>query len=249
MKRITKERKRELYLQIEPVAQDARNRIIAKDSIIQNSFELLEQLGFFIVGFPARDNSLSGFHTEKSNMHFIYINTGQDLGRQYFSIWHEYYHIFSGEKSDISLTKNREVDEVEYKAECFAGCMLMPSNIVHDYLVRHKIDLRWLSHAALIKMFTYFGVSYNAMLTRLIQLFPDYTNLNRLYGLSRDSRREEFLSKIRQYQGNEELIHPTNRLYITGKFFDDLQFNIENNRISNQKAHDIIDMLNNIGKK
>ena len=246
MKKITKERKHELYLQIEPIAREARERIIDCNSIIHDSFKLLEQQGFFIVGFPAQDDKLSGFHAEKSNIHFIYINTAQDLGRQYFSLWHEYYHIYTGEKSDISLTNNRDCDEIEYKAECFAGCILMPKELVDRYLKNNGIDIFWLRHTDLIKMYTYFGVSYNAMLTRLIQLFPVCKNLNKLYGLSTPKRREDFIAKIRENQGNESLIHPTNRLYISPRFFEDLQFNVENNRVSAQRVEGIINMLNGV---
>lgn len=241
---ISKERRRELYLQIEPIAQKARESIIDCNSVIEDSFKLLEQQGFFIVGFPAKDDKLSGFHAEKSNIHFIYVNTAHDLGRQYFSMWHEYYHIYTGEKSDVSLLDNRDSDEIEYKAECFAGCILMPKNLVDRYLKINGIDVNWLSHANLIKMYTYFGVSYNAMLTRLIQLYPYCKKLHSLYGLSKPGRKDELIFKIRENGGNESLMHPTNRLYISPKFFENLQFNIENNRISNQKVDGIIEMLN-----
>ena len=144
-KQITKERKRQLYEEVKPIAQKARDSIMEKNLVIKDSFEILEQQGFFIVGFPAKDNELSGFHVNKEGIHFIYINTGQDLGRQYFSLWHEYYHIYTGEQSNVSLSANRKIDEVEYKAECFAGCILMPDYLVEQYLIENFIDLKRLS--------------------------------------------------------------------------------------------------------
>lgn len=244
MKKISKDRKRELYLQVEPIAREARRHIIDCNSIIRDSFKLLEQQGFFIVGFPSKDDELSGFHSEKSGIHFIYINTSQNLGRQYFSLWHEYYHIYSGDKSDISILENRKYDETEYKAECFAGCILMPSELIEKYLFDNNINIKRLSHAALIKMYTYFGVSYSAMLTRLTELYPECDNLRKLYGIATKSQQQRFISKIRECQGNESIIHPTNKLYISPKFFEILKFNIENNRVSDEKVQGIIDMLN-----
>ena len=243
---ISATRKKELYEKIKPIAQDARNRIIDKNSIIENPFYTLEQAGFFIVGFPSKDDRISGFHIQKSEIHFIYVNTGHDLGRQYFSSFHEYYHIFTGEESDGNIIEKREHNEIEYKAECFAGCILMPENLVKKYIMDHAINLNWLSHAQLIKMFTYFNVSYNAMLKRLTQLYPGYLNMNKLYGISTKPKRKEFIQKIKDNDGNEKLIHPTSNLYITQSFFEDLKFNIENERISQDKAKGIITMLNSV---
>jgi Zn-dependent peptidase ImmA (M78 family) len=167
--------KQELDLFVIPIAKEVRKSFIDENKPINDTFFYIEQLGFFLVRFPALDNTedLSGFYIEKEHNKCIYVNSRQNLGRQYLSVWHEFYHAYTGEGKGLSYITATKKDPIEYKADSFAGCILMPDNLVKQYINKNKINLEYLSYIDIIKMQNYFHVGYSAMLTRLIQLFPD----------------------------------------------------------------------------
>jgi Zn-dependent peptidase ImmA (M78 family) len=244
--KLSPEDKQLLYHDIAPIASEYRREILRESEPVVDTFSVLEKLGFFLIRFPA-DESLSGFHIKKSGLDCIFINSKHPLGRQYFSSWHEYYHAVTGEGGGISLANQREHDEIEYKAECFASCILMPEPLVKKYIKSNKVNLRFLSYIELIKMQNYFRVSYSAMITRLIQLFPEYKKeLSPRYALGTISRKGELMSKTVQAGGDLLLIQPTNGAILPKRFYENLDFNLENNRITEEKYTSIKKLIESI---
>jgi Zn-dependent peptidase ImmA (M78 family) len=235
-----------LYRSVIPVASEYRMKILDENQPIEDSFAVLEELGFFIVRFPA-DESLSGFHIKKSGRDCIFINSKHPLGRQFFSSWHEYYHAVTGEGGGISLTNQRNYNEIEYKAECFAGCILMPERLAREYVIKNRINLQYLSHIDLIKMQNFFRVSYSAMITRLIQIYPEYKKFLRLrFALGSISKKGELLSKTVQANGDILLIQATQGVILPQSFYENIKFNLETNRISKEKGAAIWDLIDSI---
>lgn len=243
--KLTEHEKKELYEVVVPIAKKERGKIIYDDKIIEDTFCLIEQLGFFILKFPSKDENISGFHIKKSGLDCIYINSAHTLGRQNFSAWHEYYHAVTGEGGGLSFYNKREADSIEYKAECFAGCILMPEDLVEKYLNTNRINnLRYISHENIIKMQSYFNVSYSAVVSRLIQLYPDNKkDLVNRYALSSKARAEELYDKTVKANGNLKLISPTNNVYVSQSFFEDLRTNLSKGKISDDKANSLINLL------
>jgi Zn-dependent peptidase ImmA (M78 family) len=244
--KLSTEDKQRLYQAVVPIASEYRNKILDESERIEDSFSVLEELGFFIIRFPA-DESLSGFHIKKSGKDCIFINSRHPLGRQYFSSWHEYYHAVTGEGGGISLKNERDYDEIEYKAECFASCILMPEGLVRDYLIKNRINLRFISHNDVINMQNFFRVSYSAMVTRLIQIFPEHIKVLRSrYGLGSIKRKGELLSKTVQAEGDILLIQPTYGVILPQSFYGNVTYNLENNRISKEKGAAIWELIDSI---
>lgn len=246
--KLTEDEKNKAYNEVVPIVQQFRKRYVPENQKVENTFKILEeQLGFFVLKFPSKDSNLSGFHIEKSGIHCIYINSSHTLGRQIFSAWHECYHAINGQSSLSFLSKlNKDIEE--YKAECFAGCILMPENLVRHYIAQKAINLDYISYDDIIRMQHYFGVSYKAMVTRLIQLFPQSKNtLQKRFVLGEKYKSKELEQRTLQAGFETALIKPTNDFYVSHKFIEDIQFNLKNNRISQEKAMSLIRLIESMG--
>lgn len=247
---LSPEVKEELYRSVIPIASEFRKKFLDENVPIADTFQTLEQLGFFIVRFPTHNN-LSGFHLKKGGYDCIFINSAHQLGRQYFSGWHECYHAYTGEGGGISLEEDMQLDEIEYKAECFAGCILMPETMVREYIQSKRWNnLRFVKYEELIQMQNYFRVSLNALITRILQIFPYYKDaLSNRYSLSQPNRIDEMLKKIRSVNGDEALILPANDFSVSQRLYETLHQNLSNDRISAEKVHSILEMLDHLREK
>jgi Zn-dependent peptidase ImmA (M78 family) len=207
---------------------------------ITDSFKTLEALGALIVSFET-DDALSGFQSNKNGFPCIFVNSAHGLGRQNFSLWHEFYHFYTGEQSSLSYWKEAQSDPVEQKADYFAGAVLMPEIEVKALLESYQVrNVKYITNKHIIKMQHYFHVSYNAMVTRLIQIFPD-TNLYSRYGLGKS--REKLKETTEQLGLDMTYETPTNDVYISPTFFEDLEKNIDENRIASEASSEILNLI------
>ncbi|BDG81246.1 hypothetical protein BSF_29750 [Bacillus subtilis] len=250
MSELTRERKNILSKESAQIASKYRRSLVHENEPIKDTFGILENLGFFIVKFPAHDD-LSGFHIKKSNYDFIFINSAHSLGRQYFSAWHEYYHAISGEESGISLSGEGFKDEDEFKADCFASNILLPKKLIYQYLKSQNItNVDHITYYELITMQNYFRVSYGALITKLKLLFPDCKNsLNEKKELGSIENKEKLLKLTIEYNGDTSLIKPTNDLYITPKFYKRLEENYQDGRVSEEKVQQLLGFLESLRDK
>ena len=251
MKNLLDEEKAKLYKEVYPIALEFRKSFISEDEVIKDSFKTIEQLGFLLLRFPAidGDTSLSGFTIHKEPYDCIYINSRQNLGRQYMSCWHECYHAYTGEGNGISYIESIKKDPVEYKADLFAGLILMPENLVKSYIKNKGISIEYLSHEDIIRMQNYFRVGYSAMLIRIMQIYPEYKRkLQNRFAIARDipQQRKRLEEKTISVQGDLQLINATNDIYIPDTFFDDMEFNIKEKRIAKEKAYEILKLIDGL---
>ena len=251
MKKLTDDEKAKLYKEVHPIALEYRESFIGKDEVIKDTFKMIEQLGFLLIRFPAigEDTSLSGFTIYKNPYHCIYVNSRQNLGRQYLSCWHECYHILTGEGGGMSYVEELTENPIEYKANAFASIMLMPDELVKKYIDNHDISLDYLSHEDIIKMQNYFNVGYSAMLARIIQLYPEYkAKIQNRYAIASDNptQRSRLEEKTAAVNGNLQLINATNDIYIPDSFYDNLEFNLEKKRISKEKAFELLKVIDGL---
>ncbi|GMB00095.1 ImmA/IrrE family metallo-endopeptidase [Pelosinus sp. IPA-1] len=247
-KKLTDEEKYSAYQEIIPIVQEFRQKEMPKCQRVENTLGLLEeQLGYFVLKFPSAEDKLSGFHIMKSGYHCIYINSAHVLGRQNFSLWHECYHAYANQVS-ISMEGEAKNDINEYKADCFASCILMPEVLIREYVAEKGINIAYAKYDQLIQMQHFFGVSYSAMITRMIQLFPEHKeDLNVRYALSRKHRHQEFLEKTKRLGLDTALIEPTNEVYFSPRFFEDVKFNLSEGRITQDKCSMLIEMVERLG--
>jgi Zn-dependent peptidase ImmA (M78 family) len=127
---------------------------------------------------------ISGLCSRKEDTMAILVNSNYSLGRQFFTIAHEYYHL----KYDDNL--NEYSREKETKANTFASYFLMPKEALEFYLSEKKLSLKKdeLSPDDIVNISVYFKLSYSAVLVRLKNYekllskdkFETYKNLNPL---------------------------------------------------------------------
>lgn len=249
-KKLTQEKKEALYQSVVPITEEFRTNFLRKDSPVDNTFETLEQLGYFIIKFPAHNN-LSGFHVNKSGYNCIFINSSHSLGRQYYSAWHEVYHAYTGDGGGVSLLEDIKYSEMEQKAEYFASCILMPEELVRNYIHQKGLsNLKYISYDNLILMQNYFRVSFSALITRLIQLYPFYKkDLSSRYGLAAPRNAQKLRDKINAVGGEEALVLPTNDFFVSQRLYILLYDNLENDRISVDKVQSVLQLLESMEQK
>lgn len=249
-RKLSQSEKDEIYNVIVPIAENFRNEYLNNEEPIKDTFETLEQLGYFIICFPAHDD-LPGYYGKNGKLKCVFVNSSHSLGRQYFSAWHEVYHAYTGHSGRICLYSETEYDEMEQCADFFASCILLPEHLVREYLIKNRLtNLRFISHINLIKMQNHFRVSYSTLITRLVQLFPSYkTELSRRIGLGEKSRNEELIKKTIEANCDVSLNEATNKFSISQKFYEKLYSNIEKDIISVEKAQSILNFLEEIKKE
>lgn len=248
--KLTSEKKAELYQSVVPIAEEFRTRFLNKDAPIEDTFETLERLGYFIVRFPAH-NDLSGFYIKKGEYNCIFVNSSHSLGRQYYSAWHECYHAYTGDVGGISLFGDIQYSEMEQRAEYFASCILMPEDLVRKYIRQNGLsNLKYIKHEHLIIMQSYFRVSYSALLTRLGNLYPKYKkDLSSRYSLGLPKNAQKLLNKTQSVDGNVSLALPTNKFFVSQRFYELLHNNLKDDRISTDKAQSVLEFLERMKQK
>ncbi|TMN22608.1 ImmA/IrrE family metallo-endopeptidase [Lentibacillus cibarius] len=248
--KLTPGKKEELYKSVIPIAEEFRSRFLNKDKPIEDTFKTLERLGFFIVKFPTHKD-LSGFYIEKSGYNCIFVNSSHSLGRQFYSAWHECYHAYTGDNGGISLFGDMKYSEMEQKAEYFASCILMPEDLVRRYINENGLsNLKYIRYEQLIIMQNYFRVSFSALVTRLIKLYPKFKgDLSKRYNLGRPENAQKLLEKIHAVDGDKSLVLPTNKFSVSQRFLELLYNNLDENRISADKAQSVLELLEDMKKK
>lgn len=251
MKKLTEQEKAKLYKEVYPIALEFRKSFISEQEIIKDTFKMIEQLGFLLLRFPAMNGntSLGGFTIHKEPYDCIYINSRQNLGRQYMSCWHECYHAYTKEGNGISYIDAVKQDPVEYKADLFAGLILMPKNLVEKYIKMENISLQYLSYENIIRMQNFFKVGYSAMLARILQIYPEYKDtLQNRFAIAKDSpvQREKLKEKTLSVQGDLQLINATNDIYIPNSFIENIEFNVNRKRISKEKAYELLKFIDGL---
>jgi len=110
---------------------------------------------------------------------FMMINQEHTIGRQNFTIGHEIYHLCIQEKFDSSYCKVELYDSgsepEELKANFFSACLLLPRNGVYQLIPSQELQKKNnLSIETIFKIQQYYGLSINAVISRLVEL--DYVD-------------------------------------------------------------------------
>lgn len=127
--------------------------------------------GLTLVYYPLGDN-LSGMCIKgREHNNLIAINSSMTLGRQRFSLGHEFYHLFYDD-SMIAICA-RKIDsgkDIERSADMFASYFLMPDAALVDMSrkLAEKHSDKQLSLSDVIRIEQYFGVSHQAAVIRLM---------------------------------------------------------------------------------
>ena len=135
-------------------------------------FSLAQNIeGLTIVFYPLGEN-LSGMCVKgQEGNNTIAINSSMTLGRQRFSLAHEFYHLYYDDNMvSVCAKKINSGKEIENKADMFASYLLMPETSL-IMLVKKLTEKQAAKHITLndvIRIEQYFGVSHQATVYRLM---------------------------------------------------------------------------------
>ena len=139
-----------------------RNQMAGRDvSMQQLAWMILEEFG--LVQMPIEDKFWSGAIYVKDGKIIPVINTAQPRANQYFTAWHEIYHLIFDNVSFDHFIENDNLLE-ERKAECFAASILL-SGVEEYYKGLKEMDF-------ITKIFwcmSVFQVPYKAVLVSLYE--------------------------------------------------------------------------------
>lgn len=153
-------------------ASSIRKKLGEDESSPIDIFNLALTIDNLTLIFYSLERTISGvcYKGDKSNL--IIINSDMSIGRQRFSLAHEFFYLFCDHSkvSSVSLIQIGNGDETEKKADQFASYFLIPQFSLYEKIKdikmrKGKMDL---SIEDVIALEQYFGVSHKAMLYRLV---------------------------------------------------------------------------------
>ena len=173
----------EAIVQGEKTSSDLRSYLNIGNAPVLDLFNILEQRGTKVILRPLPNSKVWGFSiTSKEFGHAIFVNTQSTRERQLFTLAHELGHavmdrdhtatVLTEKKSKDGDTKEQEI-LAEVRANAFAAAFLMPELEVKTALLKLGVSegtQKELSTSTIDYLRKQFGVSYEAMLWRLINL-------------------------------------------------------------------------------
>ena len=135
-------------------------------SPIEDMFDLLKKQNITIIKKKITTSQISGLCSKhENNVEAIMINTTYSLGRQYFTLAHELYHL----KFDENMSKYEY--EKEQMANLFASYFIVPESALNQQLYHRGIKKKnEVKLDDVLYLCDYFKMSYTAMLVRLYKV-------------------------------------------------------------------------------
>ena len=204
-------------------------------------FRFMEQaLGYLLVRYPLGEEALEGFAALYQGEHLIVTNSSKILSRERFTAAHEIgHHIFdfangaSRMKADQETGCFNEADQAEYRADCFAVALLMPQEGIDRVLHEAGLKGQVLTHMDVVRLQLEFGVSYRAMVRRLVELgYVDPAQAKYLFEY-RTETGENLHRLFRRAQApSETLLEPWGQVWVPTRYLRCLEANYEEGLIS-----------------
>jgi len=173
----------EAIVQGEKTAADLRGYLSIGNAPALDLFNILEQRGMKVVLRSLPNSKVWGFSiTSKEFGHAIFVNTQSTRERQLFTLAHELGHtVMDRDHTATVLTEKKSKDDdareqeilAEVRANSFAAAFLMPELEVKAAMLKLGVSegaQEELSTATIDYLRKQFGVSYKAMLWRLVNL-------------------------------------------------------------------------------
>lgn len=159
----------------EHLADSEWRRLGLGDEPIKDIFSLIESQGVHVIRQEMGNDGFDGaFLYSPENGAFVIINASRPLVRQVFTAAHEYCHCLKHRNRGIQIDRNiyedylnTDAPTMERYANAFAAAFLMPRKAIERAL---KNLNKHLDAEEVIQLKRYFGVSYQAMVWRLVNL-------------------------------------------------------------------------------
>lgn len=159
----------------EHLAEGEWRRLGLGDEPIKDIFSLIESQGVHVIRQEMGNVGFDGaFLFSPENGAFVIVNASRPLVRQVFTAAHEYCHCLKHRNRGIQIDRNIYEDylnanapAMDRYANAFAAAFLMPRKAIERAI--KNLD-KHLGAEEVIQLKRYFGVSYQAMVWRLVNL-------------------------------------------------------------------------------
>lgn len=184
--------------------------------------------GFGLIQIPIEDKFWSGAIYVKDGKIIPVVNTSLPRANQYFTAWHEIYHlIFDKVSFDHFIEADNTLEE--RKAECFAACMLL--NGVDRYFIELP-EMDFISK--IFYCMATFQAPYKAVLVSLYEYAVQSENEKLCYKIKEvlDLRFDDLPNRFRMLGIDDSLVSPS---YVINT--SSLQERIKKSRDANPELH------------
>jgi Zn-dependent peptidase ImmA (M78 family)/DNA-binding XRE family transcriptional regulator len=183
----------------ERLAIEVRKLLDLGDDPVCNIIDLLEQQGVRIIIRPLHNERFSGLFLEDEEIGpCILINASHRPARIAYTAAHEYGHILLDRELKTKVC-DEDKDLVDVRADVFAAAFLMPVKGIEEFLsslVKGRAGKKRLEASDIIALRRHFGVSYQALLFRLMNV-----------GWLSEKEREELESMSPSLNKLEQILH------------------------------------------
>ena len=132
--------------------------------------EVLEQLNILTMFRSLSEDSFGMSIKTKDGLRFMLVSSNSTVGRQHFTIAHEWYHLFYDENPTPHMCGVDGKSPLEQSADMFASNLLLPRVGLLSMLPESFSETKQVDIATIVKMVQKFQVSRQALLYRLKRL-------------------------------------------------------------------------------
>lgn len=162
-------------IRILQIARSARRELGLSDDIpIHAIFRVLDRKGLRVIRYPFGFRKISSLLARYRDEYFIVVDSTRTLGHQVFSVAHEYGHYVEHRDRLTFVCEPTYPDagalDMERWANRFAAEFLMPRAAVERWLMEQDLEAASLTLPDAVRLQQAMGVSYEAMLNRLVEL-------------------------------------------------------------------------------
>lgn len=242
---IGKERKEEIRKLAEYEADRCRRELDLGIEPIADVFDIIERQKILLLRYPSESDNLSALIAkDEDDFSMIYINSNMPLGRQIFSVAHEYahykYHIDDKSCWICQPGNPQSEDPEEIFADAFAGRFLLPPEGVKKVFFEMFGPSPSVTHFMVIRLQYAFKVSYAAMLYSLLK---NKLIAPKVYGFLKklgEPDQSHILDDYTRRLGYEPVLMMSTQPQIPNVLLHALQENYSNGKVSYKKVESIL---------
>lgn len=153
--------------------------------------------------------------TPEECFRFMLINSDHAVGKQHFTICHEFYHLYFQKdfKAAISCTGlfDKKGNPEEYKADIFASYLLLPEMGIWEMISENERSKNKIKISSILAIEHFYGCSHSALLFRLL-------NMDIIDNAQKDSLSNGIMSLARKFGYTTSLYEPDNEGEVIGDY-------------------------------
>lgn len=195
-----------------------------------------DQREFKIIRYPLGEKADLGLTIKKDDDVIIFTNSSVRLSREIFTLAHEIGHTVLHMNVDMPFIDDTttmtdgSADVMEQEANYFAACLLMPDNVVREYLdleIQHSGDE--LSALDIARIMSEFNISFDMALNRLEAL--GIIDSAKKLCLDNEKTEKKVGNLLRSICGNARLNAPSREIAIPYEYIDYVIYNYNHNAV------------------